>query len=133
MFKVQEAAFTLNAFILWLISGGATIVIRFIAARIPLLQRELSEAERGVVTMFFSVVLIGLAFIGATRAGYIPMPQTELEWFEALFTPIATAIGIPALMTTAMGTKEARYHKREGTVRASSYPKADKLILPWPW
>jgi len=133
MFKVQEAAFTLNAFILWLISGGATIVIRFIVARIAFLQRELSEAERGVVTMFFSVILVVGAFIFATRAGYVQMPQTELEWFEALAAPIATILGIPALMTTAMGTKEARYHKREGTVRASSYPKADKLILPWPW
>jgi hypothetical protein len=38
--------FTLNTFLIWLISGGATVVARLVIARIPVLQRELSESER---------------------------------------------------------------------------------------
>jgi hypothetical protein len=125
---MKEAPFTLNTFLIWLVSGGATVIARLVAARIPVLQREFSEAERGAITMLFSVILITGAFLGAVQAGYVPMPESELGWFEALFVPIATAIGVPALMTGAMQVKEERYNKKEGAVYASSYPKHDRLL-----
>jgi hypothetical protein len=124
--------FTLNTFLIWLISGGATVVARLVIARIPVLQRELSESERGAVTVLVSVILIAGAFLGAVQAGYVPTPTTNLEWFEALFVPVATAIGIPALMTSGMQIKEARYHKRERIPRSTAYPKPNRLFgLRW--
>jgi hypothetical protein len=120
--------FTLNTFLVWIISGGATVIARLIIARIPVMQQELTESERSAVTVLVSVALITAAFLGAVAAGYIPEPQTGLQWFEALFVPVATAIGIPALMTTTMQVKEARYNKRESISATTLYPKANKLF-----
>lgn len=120
--------FSLNTFLIWIISGGATVVVRLIAARIPVLQRELSEGERSAVTMFCSVVLIGAAFVGATQAGYIPTPQSGLGWFEALFVPIMTALGVPALMTTAMVAKRGRALRREAPGMGAMSVERNKLF-----
>ena len=100
--------FTLNTFLLWLISGGATIIVRLIVARIPAWKESLSEGERSAISMLFAVILIGVAFMGAVYAAYIPRPETGLEWFEALFVPVGTALGLPALMTTTMSARSAR-------------------------
>lgn len=120
--------FTLNTFVIWIISGGATVIARLIAARIPVLQKEFSESERGAITALASVILITGAFVGAAYVGYVPMPQTGLEWFEGLFVPVATALGIPALMTTAMVTKRERAVRRDTPGLGALSTERDKLL-----
>jgi hypothetical protein len=118
--------FSLNTFVLWLISGGATIVARLVIARIPVMQAELSESERGAVTALVSVIVIAAAFVGAAYVGYIPMPQTGLEWFEGLFVPVATALGLPALMTATMQVKETSAARSQAAfTRTTAPPRPD--------
>lgn len=121
--------FTLNTFVLWLISGGSTVVARLVVARIPALQKEFSESERSAITMFVSIVVIGGSFVGAAYVGYIPMPTTGLEWFEGLFVPVATALGLPALMTTTMQVKASR----SGTRRIAAQGQEANRLFGMRW
>jgi hypothetical protein len=56
-----------------------------------------------------------------------------LEWFEALFVPVATAIGVPALMTSGMQVRKARYYKRRvGLGEVDAHYRANRLFgLLW--
>lgn len=121
---------TLETFLVWMLAGGgASIIVRRIVALFPTLMEKLSEQERALISGVVTAVLIAAAFVGSVFLGYTPMPETTVRWIEVLFSYIAMAVGLPAIMSVFMRAK-FETQARRGIV-AASY-EANKLFgLRW--
>jgi len=98
---------TLEAFLGWIIGGGgATILVRYIVARIKGFQ-SLSEAERAAISGAASFILIVAGFYGMVKLGYAPEPESAQQWAELIFFYAAEALGLPSIMSTTMRIKYA--------------------------
>lgn len=123
--------FTLNTFLSWLIAGGVTIVIRMIVARIPAWKRSLTESERGVISAFAAAVSVAALYYVSVDLGYVPRPETSQAWGEQLFIHVGTALGLPALMTTTIEVRAARYNRKHPRVVAMGYDRNRLFRYLW--
>lgn len=120
---------TLETFLTWLLAGGgATIVVRWLVARFPALMEKLSEQERALLSGGLSAAVIAGAFASSVFLGYTPAPETTVQWIEVLFSYVATAIGLPAIMSVFMRARFEASVRRSGFDWAAANVDSNKLF-----
>ena len=101
---------TLESFLTWVFAGGgASILMRWIVAQIPDFMENLSEQERAILSGTTIAILVAGFFSLSVVLGLTPDPATTLQWFEVIFSYVASAVGLPAFMSVYMS---ARYSRR---------------------